>query len=234
MPVHVRTAPRALVLLDPRGAFASVRARPLTGLVLACMLGLALAPPLAFLATNDVAAVVQRELKKSGRIDQLTAEQRETAESAGAQAVKVMLPVGAVGKRALWIGVLAALCFALLRGARPELRFSPVLAALALSTGPLALQDLLAAATFLFKDTASMDLQNVVLSNPAAWFKMETGHSPLAAVLRGLDFFELWACTLAGFGAALVAGARSKMGYVVAFGLHALVVVVGAIAAAAA
>lgn len=233
--VHAaRPALRALVLIDPRGAFTSVRTRPLTVLVLACMLGLALAPPIAFLATQDVAAVMQRELKRSGRLETMTPEQREVVQSAGVASIKVALPVGAAGKRGVWIVLVAALSFALLRGARPGLAFSPVLAAVALSTAPLALQDLLAASTFAFKDTSTMDLQNVVLSNPAAWLKMETGHSPLAVVLRGLDFFDLWACGLAGFGTALVAEARSRMGYVAAFGLHGVGVVVQAITAAAA
>lgn len=229
----VPLAPRVAVLLNPRGAFAATRARPLAALVFACAVGLALAPPIAFLARNDLATVMKRELKKSGRLETLSPEQREKVEDVGTKGLAVALPAGAVAKRALWIVALAGLCFALLRGMRPGLGFAPVLSAVALATAPLVVQDLLAAGTYLLKDTSTLDVQNVVLSNPAAWFKMETGHSAVAALLRGLDFFDLWACGLAGFGVALVADVKSRLGTVAAYGLHAVVVGVQAIGAAA-
>jgi hypothetical protein len=226
---------RALVLIDPRGAFASVKARPLAALTLALMLGLSLAPPIAFLASNDVAAVARRELKKSGRLDKLPEEQRLQAEELTIKSLPVVLPLGAAGKRAAWIFALAGLCFALLRGTRPGLAFAPLLSAVALASAPLVLHDAWSALTFALKDTSTLDAQNVVLSNPAAWLHMETGRSAAATLLRGLDFFALWACALVAIGANVVAGGRpSSLPWAVAFGLHFGVVALQAIGAAAA
>lgn len=219
--VEVTPRSRALVLFDPRGAFAAVRARPLAALVLGVMLGLALAPPLAFIARVDTAKVLERELKKSGRLEQVPPEQLEQVRSMGAAAMKVALPVGALGKRAGWIFLVTSLVFLLLRGARPELRFSTTLAAVALGCAPLALHDLATALTFLVRDPMAIaDAQNAVLSNPAAWLAQDTGRSVLGALLRGLDFFELWSCALIAIGVNVVAGGRSVIPWAASYGLH--------------
>ena len=225
---------RALVLLDPAGAFASVAKRPLSGLVFAAMLGFALLPPAAFLAKADLPAFVEREIKKSGKADALTAEQKQQGVDVGAKLMKVVLPVGALVKRAMWMSVLAALCFALLRGSRPELTLEPLLAATALAMAPLALRDVLVAATYLAKDVMAIDAQNPLLANPAAWLGMEVGKSAAAAALKGLDFFDVWACALVGVGVNIVAGTRSWTPWFVAFGAHAATVALSVATAAVA
>ena len=223
----VEPAPRsrALVLFDPRGAFAAVRARPLAALVLGVMLGLALAPPLVFIARVDTAKVLERELKKSGRLEQVPPEQLEQMRSVGSVAMTVMLPAGALGKRAAWIFLVTGLVFLLLRGARPELRFSTTLAAVALGCAPLALHDVATALTFLMRDPMAIaDAQNAVLSNPAAWLALDTGRSVTGALLRGLDFFELWSCALIAIGVNVVAGGRSVIPWAASYGLHVALV----------
>jgi hypothetical protein len=212
---------RVWVLIDPRRAFAAVLARPLAGLAVAVVLAFALVPPTVFLARVDAAAVVERELKKSGRLDQVPADQQEQIRTMGATAMKVALPLGAVVKRVGFIMLATGLIFLLMRGARPELRFSLVLAAVALGCAPLVVHDLLVALTFLVKDpTAVGDAQNVVLSNPAAWFGLDTGRSLLGALLRGFDFFELWACALIALGVNVVASTKSTVPWLASYGLH--------------
>ena len=159
--------------------------------------------------------------------------QRETAATVGAKFMKAALPIGAVVKRAMWMAILAAICFGLLRGARPELKIEPVLGAVALATAPYAIHDVLVAATFLAKDVMALDAQNAVLSNPAAWLGLETGHSVAATALKGLDFFELWACALVGIGVNVVAGTRSWVPWLVSFGAHTTTVLVAVAGAAA-
>lgn len=217
--------PRAWVLLDARRAFLAVRARPLAGLTLALMLALSLAPPLVFVSRVDTTEVLMREMKKSGRMEQVPPEQLEQMREVGGKAMAVMLPVGAVGKRAGWVFVVTALIFMLLRGARPELRFSSVLGAVALGCAPLALHDLITALTFLIKDPLSLpDTQNVVLSNPAAWLLKDSGQSVVGALLKGLDFFELWSCALIALGVGVVAKAKGIVPWAASFGLHAVTV----------
>lgn len=221
--------PRALVLLDPRGAFTAVAARPLWALGVVVMLAFAIAPPLVFVARTDATAIVKRELQQSGRMEQMTPEQREQAISLGSKGTKILLPVGAAVKRSLWMTILTLVCLGLLKGSRPELKMSPVAGAVAVAMAPLAVHDVLVAGTFLFKDPMQVDATNAVLSNPAAWLGYDAGHSVAGALLRGLDFFELWSCWLVGLGVNVVAQSRSSLPYVVAFGGHALTTLMSAI-----
>jgi hypothetical protein len=122
----------------------------------------------------------------------------------------------------MWMGLLAGLCFAVLKGSREDLKIETLLGAVALAMLPLTVHDLLVAATFLAKDPNTLDAQNAVLSNPAAWLGLDSAHSVAGAALKGVDFFELWACALVGIGANTVAGTRSSLPYAVSFGGHAL------------
>jgi hypothetical protein len=228
----VRPRARILVLLDPRGAFAAVAARPLSGLVFAAILAFALFPPLTFLARGDVAAVVAHEMKRSGKTDQLTDEQKEKGIEVAAKFMRVALPLGAVMKRAMWMGLLAGLCFAVLKGQRESLKIEALLGAIALAMLPLAVHDVLVAATFLAKDPLTIDAQNPVLSNPAAWLGLDSAHTMAGAALKGLDFFELWSCALVGIGANAIAGTRSTLPYALSFGGQALSVAMATAGAA--
>ncbi len=201
--------------------------------MLGVMLAFSLLPPLTYLARGDVAAVVEREMKRSGKMDQVPADKRAEIISMGAKAMKVALPVGAVVKRGAWIILAAALCFGLLRGTRPELKLAPVVGAVALAMAPSAVHDVLAALTYLVKDVSTIDAQNPVLSNPAAWLGIQTAHSVTGAALHGLDFFELWSCVLIAVGANAVAGTRSTMPWIVSFGGHALAMAAAVAGAAA-
>lgn len=227
--------PRVLVLLNPAGAFAAVAARPLWGLAVVVVLAFAVLPPVAFLAKADVEAVVRKEITRSGRLEQVPADQHEQVISIGATAMKGALPAGAVVKRSIWMTLLSLLLLGLLKGSRPELKLSPVAGAVGLAMAPLVVHDLLAAITYLSRDAAglmTMDLTNPVLSNPAAWLGLDSGHTVGGALLKGLDFFELWSCALVAWGVNAVVGARSMLPWIVAFGGHLVTVVVGAASAA--
>lgn len=227
-----RPAARALVLFNPRGAFTAIAARPLWGIGVVIMLAFAVVPPLVFVARTDAAALVKRELQRTGRMDALTPEQREQAIQFGSRGTQVVLPLGAMAKRSIWMTCLTLICLALLKGARPDLKMSPVAGAVAYAMAPLAVHDTLVAVTFFLKDPMQLDATNAVLSNPAAWLGFDAGHTVAGALLRGLDFFELWSCALVGLGVNVAANARSSLPYLVAFGGHALTTAVGAVAAA--
>lgn len=217
------------MLLDPRGAFTSVAARPLWGIGVVVMLAFAAAGPLVFIARADTTAIVKRELVKSGKLESIPEANRETVLDVGGKGMMVALPVGAAVKRSIWMTILTLVCLGLLKGSRPELKMSPVAGAVAVAMAPLALQDVLVAVTFLVKDPMQLDATNAVLSNPAAWFGFDAGHTVAGALLRGLDFFELWSCALVGFGVNIVANTRSMLPYAVAFGGHAIATAIGAI-----
>ena len=221
--------PRVLVLLDPRGAFTAVAARPLWGLGVVVLLAFAVLPPLVFVSRVDTQALVKRELIKSGELDKIPEAQRDTVIDVGGKGMLVALPAGAMAKRSLWMTILTLVCLGLLKGSRPELKMSPVAGAVAVAMAPLAVHDVLVAVTFLVKDPMQVDATNAVLSNPAAWLGYDAGHTVAGALLRGFDFFELWSCWLVGLGVNVVANTRSSLPYAVAFGGHALATLVNAI-----
>lgn len=224
--------PRALVLIDPRGAFAAIALRPLWGIGVALMLAFAVLPAAVFVARVDTHAIVKRELTKSGELEKIPEAQRETVIDVGGKGMKAALPGGAIAKRSIWMTLLTLICLALLKGTRPELRMSPVAGAVAYAMAPLAVHDVLEAITFIVKDPMQLDATNSVLSNPAAWLGFDASHSVAGALLRGLDFFELWMCWLVGVGVNVVANTRSMIPYAVAFGGHALVTVMSAVSPA--
>ena len=222
--------PRALVLLDPRGAFAAIGLRPLWGVGVVVMLAFAVLPPLVFVARADTHAIVKREMTKSGELEKIPEAQRATVIDLGGKAMKAALPLGAMAKRSIWMTLLTLVCLGLLKGTRPDLKMAPVAGAVAWAMAPLAVHDVLTTIAFVVKDPMQVaDATNAVLSNPAAWLGYDAGHSVAGALLRGLDFFELWSCWLVGLGVNAVAGTRSSLPYVVAFGGHALTVALGVI-----
>jgi len=223
-----------LVFIDPAGAFASVALRPLWGLVAALILVCAALPPMAFMQKTDADEVVRRELKKSGALEKIPQAQHEEVIAAGAK-MMVAFPLGAAGKRALWILLLSILCIGLLKGSKPDLAAGPVLGAVSLAMAPLAVHDVLMAGTFLSShDVMALDFTNPVLSNPAALFGIDAGHSLGGALVRGIDFFELWSCFLVGYGANAVVGVKSPLPYVVSLGGHLAFTLMSAVSAAVA
>jgi len=228
---EVTPRPRVLVLLDPRGAFASVRARPLWALALTIVFAFAVVPPIVFLARTDAVVVVERALKKSGATEKIPKEQLAQTIQIGAKTLAVALPGGAVAKRALWCWFIGLLAWALLRSARPDQKIGPVMGAIAVGAAPLVVKDLLEAGAFWLQDPLLLDEQNAVLSNPAAWFAIDSQTEVSGALLKGLDFFDLWSCALMAMGANIVAGTRSWLPYFASFGAQILATVLGVIGA---
>jgi hypothetical protein len=229
---------RALVLVDPEGAFAATVRRPR---LVACLLAaalFALVPPLSFLAAASregrYDTVIVEEMKKSGRWDKIPPAARDRALSVIVPTTRVLLPVGAVAKRWSWIVTCAAVCFGLLRATRPAARLGVVIAASAVGAAPLFVHDTLAAIALLAaEDVRAIDATNPVLSNPAAWWwSGADGRTPFAAAMRTVDFFELWACMWMALGIERAVGGQTRVPYVVVFVLHALLGI-GAVAQAA-
>lgn len=220
--------PRARVyaLTDLDGAVVSAMRRPLLVLSLLLAATFAVLPPVAFLANasrnEGIKAVLLDELRKSGRLEKLNAEQREGLEKVAVPFMVAALPVGAVVKREMWILGCAVICLAFLRGTRPQMRFGSVVAAAVVGAAPWFVHDAITAATFWHFDLHGIDPQNPVASNPAAWlFSGKDTRTPLAAFLRGIDFFEIWGCVWLTRALTRAAGGRTAVPAVVVFGGHA-------------
>jgi hypothetical protein len=228
--LHRHEAPpraRALVLVDPDGAFSATVRRPLPAACLVFAALCALLPPVAWFRAADraggVDVVLVDELQRNGRLDRIPPALRATAVPRVVQATKVVLPVAAVARRVAWILAVAGVSFALLRARRPDARLATVVACAAVGAAPLYLADVIGAATFVVHDVRTLDPQIAVASNPAAWlFSGRAARAPAALALQGLDLFDLWACVWMGAGVARALGGRTTTPWVVALSLHAV------------
>jgi hypothetical protein len=152
-------------------------------------------------------------------------------------AMSAVLPLGALGSRFVWIFVLAGLGFGVLRGTNKELRFKALLGAVALASAPLVLHDVLGALVYLVRDVNQYDAQNPVLSNPAAWMRLEIDKDVLGAALLSVDLFSLWTVYLCGLALAVVSNKRGALPWLLPLFGWLLVVggrVVGAVSSSAA
>lgn len=230
---------RVLVLFDADAAFAAAIARPMVVVSLVVAGLFAVLPPAAFLYSaqrgSGIDAVLRDELSKSGRLDKISADQREQLLPKRVRATTVALPLLAIAKRGFGLLLVAAVCFLFLQGTRPQLTLARAVAVVVVGAAPLYVHDVIAASTYLVFDLHSIDPKNPVASNPSAWwFSGPDTRAPLAIFLRGLDFFELWACALMAMGLMAAAGGRTRLPLVVVFGTHLVVMGAGAAAATSA
>lgn len=227
-------APRSrwLVCVAPLAAFASVARRPLLAWMVVVAALSALAPAVSFLVSAErqggLVVVVGEQMRKSGAMERLkergTDPDEAVAKAAGV--MRVAVPVGAVAKRLAWLALIAAACFFGLRATRPALSWQAVAAAVVVGAVPLFVHDVLATVGLLVLPAATIDSKNVVASNLAAIWYVNDNRSAAAALLRGLDIFELWSCWLMGLGVVAVAGGRTRWPWIVTFGLHFVVTLV--------
>lgn len=222
------------ILLTPRAAFLGLRGKPRAVVLVLAVSLLAALPGVAFVTTVDLGAYLDKQMRASGqKVEEMPEEAQRALKEQAPKVMRVVIPVGAAGKRAGWILLMGVLGFAFLRGGFPALRFSQAAAAVALATTPLVLGDVLKAALFWSQDAARLDVMNPILSNPAAWFGLSVEKSPLGAVLSHADLFELWSLALTAMGLNVVAGAKSKIPWILVGVTFAALVVMDVVGAAA-
>lgn len=204
----VRPLPRLLVLVTPERSFATVRRRPLALALVMLSAALAALPGVAFVARTDLSAFLARQMKAAGQDPEALPQEARAALAEKAPAfLQVVIPLGGAAKRTGFVLVISVLGFALLRGSSPHLRFREALAAVALATLPLWLADGLTAALFFTKNPMLLDVDNPLMSNPAAWLGRSPKHDALGAALRRVDLFQLWSLVLIATGLREVARA---------------------------
>lgn len=203
--------PLLTVLLWPHRAFDDVAERPRPWLRLILVLALAGSPAVVFTSRVDTTRLAERLLNQGGRLDDVPAEQRAEVLERTAQGLTIGLPGAAAGRRALFIFLVAALAFALLRGLVPDLRFQAVLGAVVVGTVPMLLHDGIKLAQALGDHPLFLDLDNPVLSNPAALLELDARGSAVGAIAKALDVFRLWSVWLCAVGLRVVSGKRSLL-----------------------
>ena len=216
------TASTLRALVDPWdgvGPFLSSR-RWLFALLLLCLSTFASGAAWAW-RWNALPAVLQ-ELKREGELDRAT-EQEISEQVTRKQRVQWVLAVadgllGAPG-RVLALAVALALA-AWLVGAR--LPFSSAWQVALLGMLPVALGHLaLAVAVARYPGMTAAQRDALLPSHLGAWV---TAAGPRAAVLRSVDFFQLWSVALVGLGLSSAAGMRRWRAVALSVSMYALYV----------
>lgn len=222
------------VLFSPRRAFLGQSHKPAPLLPMLIVAAFALVPPICFVLTVDMQDFLYSQMRAGGQIpSEMPDEARAILEDKVVPAMKAALPVGAVVQRLGWILALALIAWGILRGTRKELRFKAVLGSLTLASVPLVIHDLLTGLVFVTRDIHQFDPKNPVLSNPAAWFRLDIESSALGAAAHAFDLFGLWTVLLCGLALSVVAKRRGLAPYLLPIAGFALILV-GHVAAGAA
>lgn len=206
---HPLRWPLLTVLLFAHRAFDYVALHPRPWLRLLLVVAIAAAPASVFVSRVDAHRLAERVLNQSGRMSESPEAERATLMENTAKTLKVALPGVAAARRLLFIFLVAALGFALLRGLVPGLSFRLVLSAVVVGTAPMLLHDLIKLAQAFGPHPLFLDLDNPVKSNPAALFDLDARKTALGALAKSLDLFRLWTVSLCATGLRAVTGKRS-------------------------
>jgi Yip1 domain len=187
-------------LFSPKPTFASIVQRPtwVVPVILGCILFIAVV--FAFTQRGGWASFFQKQMADNSRVQQMTPEDRENllekqvkiAPIFGYVEGVVIPPVGALLSAAVLLGIFN------LSGAT-KTTFKVALAIVAFAWCPWLIHGLLSILIIFLKDPATVDLQNVLASNPGA-FLPEGSAKWLAALLGSIDLFAIWTLILLAIG----------------------------------
>ena len=187
-------------IFSPKPTFASIVQRPtwVVPVVLGCILFIAVV--FAFTQRGGWQSFFQKQMADNSRIQQMTPEQRENlmekqlkyAPMFGYFEGVVIPPVAALITAAVLLGIFN------LSGAT-KTTFKVALGIVAFAWSPWLIHGLLSVLIIFLKDPTTIDLQNLVASNPGA-FLPDGSAKWLASLLGSIDLFAIWTLILLAIG----------------------------------
>ncbi len=195
------------VFFSPKATFADIAKSPSWVAPMALLFAVYLGLNLALVKRADWMQVSKEQIAKSKfaarQIDQLPEDKKSQAFEQAAERAKIFRYVRGVTGWPLLILVLSAVylgAFKVLGGARTN--FAMAFAVTTFAHLPMGLRELIAIPVTFLKDPASIDPENFLASNPAAFFGSDLPTWQIVP-LAFLDVFGLWALLLmaAGFSA---------------------------------
>jgi len=192
------------VIFSPKPTFESIVKQPtwILPVILGCVIGILI----TFIIGKQIGwrAVVDKRIAESAtaqkRMEQLSAEDREKNLAAQAKispyigySFNVVGPfIGALIIAGIFLGA-----FNLIHGTK--MNFKTSLGIVSYSWIPQLIVYVLAIPILFIKDPATVDIQNIVASNPGAMVSDDTAKW-LVALLGSLDLFSFWTMILMAFG----------------------------------
>jgi hypothetical protein len=187
-------------LFSPKPTFASIVQRPtwIVPVALGCVLFIAVV--FAFTQRGGWTFYIEKQMAGNSRVQQMPAEQRQDilekqakfAPIVGYVEGVVLPPLGAVVVAAVLLGIFN------LSGAT-QTTFKVALGIVAFAWTPWLIHGLLSVLIIFLKDPSTIDLQNVVASNPGA-FLGDDSPKWMVALLGSIDIFAFWSMFLLAIG----------------------------------
>jgi hypothetical protein len=187
-------------LFSPKPTFASIVQRPswIVPVALGCVLFIAVV--YIFTVRGGWPAFFQKQMAGNSRVEQMTPEARESLMEKQAKFAPmfgyfegvVIPPIGALLTAAVLLGIFN------LSGAT-KTTFKVALAIVAFAWTPWLIHGLLSILILFLKDISTVDLQNLVASNPGA-FLADDSPKWLVALLSSIDIFSIWTLFLLAIG----------------------------------
>jgi len=192
------------VLFSPKATFASIARRPTWFLPLLLITLVSIGAAVLIGQRIGWRAVIEQQVAKNPaaqrQLEQLTPQQRQQALEAQMKYVGIAVYVASVAGPAIIILVVAAALlglFNLVGGV--SMRFATSVGIVAYAWMPRVIYGLLAIVILFLKDPQTVDVQNIVASNPAV-FLSDGAASWLVMLLGALDLFSFWAMLLLAVG----------------------------------
>src|SRR5579863_717630 len=192
------------VIFSPKSTFASIAARPtwILPVIISICLGLGFTFAIAKrIGWHDV---VEKQMANNARaqkqMDQLPADQREQAINTQAKVTSISFYVGSVVAPFAGVLLFAAVfmgIFNAILGA--QIRFKSALGVMSYAWIPQLILALFAILILFLKDPSTIDVQNIVASNPGAVLPEDSARW-LVALLTSIDLFSFWTIITMAFG----------------------------------
>lgn len=187
-------------LVNPRPTFESIVRRPTWVLPVALGMLLFLTVVAVFTQRGGWPAFFQRQDAKSSQFQKLTQDQQDNAYEAQLKFAAPFAYVEGVILPILVPVIVAAVFLGVFNlTASAQMRFAVALGIVAFAWTPWLIHGLVSVLILFLKDPATVDLQNLVASNPGA-FLGEDSPKWLSALLTSVDIFTIWTMFLLAIG----------------------------------
>jgi hypothetical protein len=187
-------------IFSPKPTFESIVQRPtwLVPVVLGCVVFIAIV--FSFTQRGGWISFIQKQMAGNSRVEQMTPEKREQLVETQAKYAPIFGYVEGVILPPLATLLVAAVLLGIfnLSGAT-RTTFKVAMAIVAFAWSPWLIHGLLSILIIFLKDPSTVDLQNVVASNPGA-FLSDDSPKWLAALLGSIDIFAIWTLFLLSIG----------------------------------
>jgi len=190
-------------LFNPKPTFASIVRRPtwVAPFILVCLVGVSVT--WFFGLRVGWRGFMEKQIASSAsaqrQFESMTPEQREQAiEQRAKYAPAFGYAITTLGTVIVFL-ILAGIFMAIFNMSGAQMKFGTSFAIVAYAWLPWVIHGLLGILTIFLKDPSTVDLQNLVASNPGALLSDDSS-KVLVSALGALDIFSFWAMILLGIG----------------------------------